>query len=78
MGAKPNRRLSASELCQTHGTLLNVIWQPGWEGGLGENGNMYVYMAESLGYSPEIIMTLFISYIPIQNKKLKKKRLKNK
>ena len=26
-----------------HGTLLNVIWQPGWEGSLGENGYMYVY-----------------------------------
>ena len=25
------------------GTLLNVMWQPGWEGNLGENGNMYVY-----------------------------------
>ena len=26
-----------------HGTLLNVIWQPGWKGSLGENGYMYVY-----------------------------------
>ena len=25
------------------GTLFNVMWQPGWEGNLGENGNMYVY-----------------------------------
>ena len=24
------------------GTLLNVMWQPGWERGLGENGHMYV------------------------------------
>ena len=22
-------------------SLPNVIWQPGWEGSLGENGNMY-------------------------------------
>ena len=22
-------------------TLLNVMWQPGWEGSLGENGCMY-------------------------------------
>ena len=29
--------------CITHGTLLNVMWQPGWEGSLGENGYMYVY-----------------------------------
>ena len=25
------------------GTLLNVMWQPGWEQGLGENGYMYMY-----------------------------------
>ena len=26
--------------CRTHGTLLNVVWQPGWEWSLGENGCM--------------------------------------
>ena len=26
-----------------HGALLNVMWQPEWEGSLGENGYMYVY-----------------------------------
>ena len=25
------------------GNLLNVMWQPGWEGSLGENGYMYMY-----------------------------------
>ena len=25
------------------GTLLNVMCQPGWERGLGENGYMYMY-----------------------------------
>ena len=25
------------------GTLLNVMWQPGWEGSLGENGYTYMY-----------------------------------
>ena len=31
-------------LCIAQGTLLNVMWQPGWEeGSLGENGYMYVY-----------------------------------
>ena len=24
--------------CTAYGTQLNVIWQPGWEGSLGENG----------------------------------------
>ena len=31
--------------------LLSVIWQPGWEGSLGENGYMYIYMGEPLCYS---------------------------
>ena len=34
--------------CIAQGTLFNVMWQPGWEGSLGENGYMYIYMAESL------------------------------
>ena len=24
-------------------TLLNVMWQPGWEGSLGKNGYLYTY-----------------------------------
>ena len=32
--------------CIAQGTLLNVMWQPGWEGSLGEN----VYMCAWLGY----------------------------
>ena len=26
-----------------HGTLLIVMWQPGWKGHLGENGYMCMY-----------------------------------
>ena len=29
--------------CIARETLLNVMWQSGWEGGLGENGYMYMY-----------------------------------
>ena len=29
--------------CIAQGTLLNVMWQPGWEGSWGENVYMYVY-----------------------------------
>ena len=25
-----------------HGTLLSVMWQPGWEWGMGGNGYMYM------------------------------------
>ena len=28
--------------CRAQGTLLNALWQPGWEGSLGENGYMYM------------------------------------
>ena len=30
-------------LCIVHGTLLNIMWQPGWEGSLGENGYIRKY-----------------------------------
>jgi len=36
-----------------HGTLLNVLWQPGWERGLGENRYC----------PPETITTLFINWL---------------
>ena len=29
--------------CRAQGTLLPVIWQPGWEGSPGENGYLYMY-----------------------------------
>ena len=29
-------------LYTAQGTLLSVMWQPGWEGSLGENGCMYM------------------------------------
>ena len=29
--------------CTLQGTLLTVMWQPGWEGSLGETGCMYMY-----------------------------------
>ena len=30
------------DLCAAHGTLLNVMRQPEWEGSLEENGDMYM------------------------------------
>ena len=49
----------------TQGTLLSVMWQPGWEGTLGENGYVYMYMAESLCCPPETMTALLIGYTPI-------------
>ena len=61
------------------GTLLSVMWQPGWEDSLEEDGyvcihiHMYTYtygyvcicMAESLHHPPKSITTLLIGYNPI-------------
>ena len=57
--------------CRAHGTLLNVMWQPGCEGRMGENGYMYI-IVESFCYLSETITTFLISYTPISNKKFKK------
>ena len=35
-------REKIQRLCHD-GTLLNVMWQPGWEGSLGEKGYVYMY-----------------------------------
>ena len=57
--------------------LLSVMCQPGWDGVLGKNGYMHIYMAESLHCSPETSTTLFcfvftttflFGYTLIQNK----------
>ena len=50
------------------------MWQPAWEGSLGENGYMDIYMAESFHCSPEVITTLLIGYTSMENKKFKLKK----
>ena len=40
------------------GNLLIVMWQSGWEGSLGENTYMYIYITESLCCALEIITML--------------------
>ena len=66
--------MTNKDLLIAQGTLFNVTWQPGWKGSLGENGYMYICMAEFLPCCPKIITILLISYTPIQNEKLKKKK----
>ena len=51
-----------------HGTLLNVMCQPGWEGGLGRMDTC-ICMAESLSCSPETTTRLLIGCTPIQSRK---------
>ena len=31
------KQITNKDVCIVHGTLLNVMWQPGWEESLGEN-----------------------------------------
>ena len=57
--------------CKALGTLLNVMWQPGWRGSLERNWIHAYRMAVSLCGSPETITVLLIGYLPIQNKKFK-------
>ena len=64
--------------CQiAHGTLLSIMWQPGWERGLGRMDTR-ICMAESLCCSPETTTTLLIAYTPTQNKKSKVWKRKKK
>ena len=49
--------------CIAQGTLLNVMWQPGWENSLGENGFMYM----SLHCPPETVTMLLIGYGGFRN-----------
>ena len=35
--------ITNKDLLYAQGTLLNVMWQPGWKGSLGENGYKYMY-----------------------------------
>ena len=51
--------------CIAQGTRLNVMWQPGWEGSLGENGYMFICVPKSLHCPPETITTLLTDYTPI-------------
>ena len=37
------KRMTNKDLLHTHGTLLSIMWQPGEEGSLGQNGYTYMY-----------------------------------
>ena len=54
-------------LLESTGNLLNVTWQPGWEGSLGREWiHVYVWLSSFTVHRK--LTTLLISYIPIQNK----------
>ena len=62
------------EIQPFHRELLNLVWQPGWEGGFrGE----YICMVDSLHCSPETTTTLLIGYTQYKIKSLKLKKKRN-
>ena len=60
-----------------HGTLLHVMWQPGWEGSWGRM-DVCICVTEFPCCLPETITALLIGYTPIQNKKSPKNLKKNR
>ena len=56
--------ITGKVLLYSTGTLLNVMWQPGWEGCWGRMDTC-TCMAKSLCCPPETITTLLIGYTPI-------------
>ena len=64
------KQITNKGLSIAHGTLLNVLWWPGWEGSLAVGGmdtDTYICMAEPLCCSSETITTLLLGYTPTQN-----------
>ena len=67
-----SKKSESLSYCTAPGTLPHVMWQPGWEGSLGEDGYMYIHTAESLCCTPETTTALLTGYTLIKNKKFKK------
>ena len=44
-GTRFTNNKNTKTYCKTQGALLNVMWQPGWEGSLGENGYIYGWLS---------------------------------
>ena len=68
-----NRLKTVRSYWRAHGTLLDLMWQPRWEGSSGENGYTCMYSWISLLFTwnyrclPE---ALLIHYAPTKNKKV--------
>ena len=54
------------DLLYSTGNSAQCMWQPGWEGSLGENGTC-MCVSESLCCSPETFTTLLIVYVCVQS-----------
>lgn len=61
-----NNWITSKFLQYSAGICVQCYEAAGWEESLGENGcvYVYVYIAESLRYAPETVITLLTSYIP--------------
>ena len=65
--------ISAKGCFIAHESLLNVMWQPKWEGVWGRM-DACIHTAEFLCCSPGAIVTLIIDGTPRQNQKIQKKK----
>ena len=57
--------------------ICSVLWGGLDGGGIWGSMDTCICMAESLCYSPETVITLLNSYIPMQNKKFRKQKHKD-
>ena len=55
---------STRTYCTAQGTLLSVMWQPGWERGLGENGHMCIRLSPFAVHRKRSQHCLLIGYTP--------------
>ena len=55
---------TSKDLLDSTGTLLHVMWQPGWEGSWGRM-DACMWMAESLRCPPEALTTLLSGYVVV-------------
>ena len=69
------KQITNKNLLYTHGTLLNVMCQPGQRGIRGRMDTC-VCMTEYLQFSPETITMRLIIYTPIKDKRFKVCKIK--
>ena len=68
-----SKRITSKDHCIVHETLLNVMWQPGWEE-IWERMDACICMAEFLHCSSETIATFLIGLYPTTKLKVFKNK----
>ena len=63
--------MTNKDLLVAQGTLLNVMWQPGWQESLGENGYVCVWLSSFVVHL-KLSQHCELAILPKENKKLNK------